>query len=200
MRVVLWTLVSLTALTAAEACAQNAAAATPAAVGARPTETSDEIIVRGRRLADFRVEVEKARIRAYDIFNEINSSDDFDVSCNLEQRTGTRLGRQACVARFEGRISSRAARDYISGIRVACQGQFTQDCMFDPNIAGYGLVAAKAVEGEAPRQRDLFDEEIHRLARTDLRFGQAILDFYDASVRYEEERKRPRERAREREE
>jgi hypothetical protein len=29
-------------------------------------------------------------------------------------------------------------------------------------------------------------------------FGQAILDFYDASLKYEEERKRPRERVRER--
>jgi hypothetical protein len=29
-------------------------------------------------------------------------------------------------------------------------------------------------------KRDLLNQEIQRLAREDLRFGQAILDFYDA--------------------
>jgi hypothetical protein len=38
--------------------------------------------------------------------------------------------------------------------------------------------------------------EISILARTDLRFGQAILDFYEASQKYEEERDSSRERTR----
>jgi hypothetical protein len=174
--------------------AQNDELSTPrASTGERP----EEIVVRGKRLADFRVEVEKARVRAYDVFNEINSTDDFDVSCNVEQRTGTRLGRQVCVARFEGRVSRRAAQDYMAAIRDRCQGQLSADCMFDPNIAGAGTLAAKGVEGELPRQRALMSEEIYRLARTDLRFGQAILDFYEASQRYEEERNGSRERKRE---
>ena len=137
-------------------------------------------------------------MRAYDIFNEINSSDDFDVHGVTEQRTGTRRGRQVCAAQFEVRISSRAAKDYMAAIKDACNGQLTQDCMFDPNMAGRGLAAAKAVEGEAPRHRDQLNQEIQRLARTDLRFGQAILDFYDANLKYEEERKGPRERRKER--
>jgi hypothetical protein len=68
--------------------------------------------------------------------------------------------------------------------------------MFDPSKGGAGLVAARSIEGEAPRQRALLNEEIQRLARTDLRLGQAILDFYEASHKYEEERKRPRGRRR----
>jgi hypothetical protein len=199
MRVVLWTLPVLAALSTSAAHAQNAAGA-PAAgqADARRAETPEEIVVRGRRLEDLRFEVEKARVRAYDVFNELNSTDDFDIRCNAETRTGTRMGRQVCVAQFESRISSRASKDYMAAIRDHCGGQLTQDCIFDTNIAGFGKAAAQAVEGEAPRQRALLNQEIHRLARTDLRFGQAILDFYDASMRYQEERERPRTRRRER--
>jgi hypothetical protein len=195
MRVVALILFSIAVSAPDVADAQNAAVGRDRGAA---QERPEEIVVRGKRLADFRVEVEKARIRAYDIFNEINSTDDFDVSCNLEQRTGTRMERQVCAARFEGRLSRRAAQDYLFAMKDRCGGQLDQDCLFDPNKAGAGLLAAKAVEGEAPRQRALLNEEIHRLARTDLRFGQAILDFYEASVKYEEERNSSRERTRER--
>jgi hypothetical protein len=195
MRVVLWILPVLTALSASAAHAQSPGA-TPS--DAQRAEAPEEIVVRGRRLEEFRLEVEKLRVRAYDIFNEINSTDDFDIRCDSETRTGTRLGRQVCVAQFEGRISSRASKDYMAAIKANCVAGLTQDCIFDPNIAGYGLVAAKAVEGEAPNKRALLSQELHRLARTDLAFGQAILDYYDAHLKYEEERKRPRERRRER--
>jgi hypothetical protein len=205
VRVVLCTLPVLTALSTSLACAQSAATPTrpeyPTAIGgtdARSLEAPEEIVVRGRRLEEFRLEVEKLRVRAYDIFNEINSSDDFDVHCATQQRTGTRRGRLVCAAQFEVRISSRAAKDYMAAIKDACGGQLAQDCMFDPNMAGRGLAAAKAVEGEAPRHRHQLNQEIQRLARTNLELGQAILDFYDANSKYEEERKRPRERRRER--
>jgi hypothetical protein len=140
-------------------------------------------------------------VRAYGIFNEINSTDDFDVTCNLEESTGTRLSRQVCAPRFEGRISSRAAKDYLATMRWVCNGDggLTKDRIFS-QASGAGIAAARAAESEAPTQRDRMTEEINRLARTDLRFGQAILDLYDASLKYDEERKRPRERTRERQE
>jgi hypothetical protein len=203
MRVVLWILPVLTSLSGGAAHPQSAGA-TPSSQGSaaavvddrRSADAPEEIVVRGRRLEEFRLEVEKLRVRAYDIFNEINSTDDFDIRCESETRTGTRLERQVCVARFENRISSRASKDYMAAIKTNCLGGLTQDCIFDPAVAGHGIVAAKGVEGEAPHQRALLNQELHRLARTDLRLGQAILDFYDASLEYEEERKRPRERRR----
>jgi hypothetical protein len=172
--------------------AQDAVPATAAANEARPSETADEVIVRGKRLAEFRVEVQLARERAYAIFNEINSTDDFDVTCREEMRTGTRLERTVCAARFEGRVSRRAAQDYLATMRWICSG--TADCLFDPGYAGYGKAAAMATESEAPMQRARLNEEIHRLASTDVRFGQAILDFYEASLKYHEERKALRSR------
>ena len=48
-------------------------------------EAPEEIVVRGRRLVELGVEVEKAREHAA-IFNEINSNDDFDVHCRDERK------------------------------------------------------------------------------------------------------------------
>jgi hypothetical protein len=160
---------------------------------AAPQETPEEVIVRGRRLADFRVEVELARERAYDIFNEINGDDDFDVHCVLEERTGTRMRGQVCRAQFEGRISSRAAKEYMSALKWVCPLGVTQDCIFSEASSG-AISRAQGVEGEALNKRKELNQKIVRLANEDPRFGQAILDFYDASLRYEEERERPRER------
>lgn len=56
----------------------------------------------------------------------------------------------------------------------------------------------KAVEGQARGMHDRMSDEILRVARTDLRLGQAILDFYDTSLKYDEQRKRSQERTRER--
>jgi len=195
MRVMRWIFALLTALSAEAASAQNAAAEP------RSTESPEEIIVRGKRLAGFRVEVDLARERAYAVFNEINSTDDFDIQCvDDEPRRGSRMGRRVCAARFEGRIARATAQDYLALMQAICPDLegLTQRCLFDPGLASRGIAAARGAESEAPTQRGRLEAEIQRLARTDLRFGQAILDFYDASVKYEEERNRPRERRRER--
>ena len=122
------------------------------------------------------------------------------VSQTEEPRSGSRMGRRVCAARFEGRISANASKDYLGMMRAICPDAegLTQRCLFDPGLASRGMAVARSAENEALTQRDRLEAEIQRLARTDLRFGQAILDFYDASVKYEEERKRSRERKRER--
>jgi hypothetical protein len=81
---------------------------------------AEEVIVRGRRLGELRSEVRLARERAYGIFNEINGSDDFDVYCREEVRTGTRSTDRVCRAQFESRISADAAHEYMSSLSWRC--------------------------------------------------------------------------------
>lgn len=64
--------------------------------------------MRGRRLSELRGDVQIARARAYGIFNEINSSDDFDVYCHDESRSGTRVPHR--FAARDSRTASRHAR------------------------------------------------------------------------------------------
>ena len=71
----------------------------------------------------------------------------------------------------------------------------TQRCLTDPGL-GSRAAAARGPASETATQRDRLQAEIERLARPDLRFGQALLDFYDASLKYDEERRRPRRNSR----
>ena len=73
----------------------------------------------------------------------------------------------------------------------------TVECLFDDRSAG-GISAAQGIEGQAPTKREQLRQEIERLARQNLAFAEAIVEWYEASVRYDEARKRPRERRRER--
>jgi hypothetical protein len=52
------------------------------------TEGVEEIIVRGRRIGELRAEIERAEEAVFARFNEINSTDDFDVHCRSEKFYG----------------------------------------------------------------------------------------------------------------
>jgi hypothetical protein len=190
MRIAALCLVLMAASGSSAALAQSA----PAAVDA---SDSEEIIVRGRRLTDLRFEVEQAQERAYAIFNEINSDDDFDVYCREERKYHSRATQRTCRPQFENRISAEAAKAYMAELSWTCQpnpGGFldTQACMFSgPGVAAKG--AAQGVEGQLPGKRDQMSEEIVRLANQDDRFAQAILEWYEKTEQYETARKRRRE-------
>lgn len=157
-------------------------------------EAAEEIVVRGRRLTDMRFELEVAQERAYAIFNEINSDDDFDVYCREERKYHSRATQRICRAQFENRISAEAAKEYMAELSWTCQpgaGGFvdTQACMF----SGPGVSAkarAQAVEGQLPTKQEQMNDEIVRLANQDDRFAQAILDWYEKVQQYNAARRR----------
>lgn len=159
-------------------------------------ETPEEVVVRGRQVGELRAEMLRAREHAYGIFNEINSTNDFDVICRDETRYFSHAKTRVCRPRFETRISGQAAKEFLSTLTARCQPDEAggaipwQSCMF----SGVGQMAksnAQAVEGQAPPLQQRMNDEILRLAQTDERFGQAILDFFDASQRYDAARGRP---------
>ena len=157
-----------------------------------PQEQTEEVVVRGRRIGELRVEVEDARERAYELFNDLNSNDEFDVYCHNESRSGTNVPQVVCRAQFENRISAAAAREYLSGLFSACNQEgagVTQDCMFSNAGAG-GINRAQGVEGQLPGKREQMTDEIFRVARENDEFAQAILDWYEANQQYDAARKR----------
>jgi hypothetical protein len=94
---------------------------------------------RDGQLGELRVEIEKTRERAWGIFNQINSSNDFDVLCGDDTRTFL-----ACQAaglrqpRFEGRITSTAAKRLPAALAMTCPANPAtgfinfQECMTEP--------------------------------------------------------------------
>jgi hypothetical protein len=157
-------------------------------------EAPEEVIVRGRRLTELRFNVQEARERAYNVFNEINTDDDFDVHCRYERKYHSRAKKWVCAAQFEDRITADAGAEYMRTLKWICPpspvgAANIQDCIF----SGHGQMAANAarrVEGQAPPMRDRMDDEIVRLANENDEFAQAILDWYEADLRYDEARGR----------
>lgn len=190
MRIIAVILFSMVLSGAGVALAQSEPAGGERAATA-PQEAPDEVIVRGRRLQELRVEVEDARERAYDLFNEINSDDDFDIRCRDERMYHSHALHRACRPKFEDRIQAAAAREYLSGLFLNCAGGggVTQDCMFS-NVGQSAIHAAGGVEGQLPAKQDQMADEVLRLANQDDRFARAIIDWYEARRQYDEARKR----------
>ena len=175
------------------ALAQNEPVASGRSAGSPTGQAGDEVIVTGKQLGELRVEVERARERAWGIYNDINSSNDFDVLCSDETRTFSHAKQRICQPRFEGRITSTAAKEYMAALFTVCPAGRDgfinfQQCMTG-TYAQRGQARAQAVSGEAPGKRDQFSDEVTRLAGENDQFAQAILDFYAAQQKYEAARK-----------
>jgi hypothetical protein len=153
----------------------------------RVNDVDDEVIVRGRKLADFRAELDAARIRVYDLFNELNSDDAFDVHCQTQDATGTRMQHQTCRPQFQDDISSAAGQAWVRGIKDACGGQLTQECIFS-EAANQGISAAQAEEAREPGMQQRFAVEMARVVAKSPEMQQAILNYEAVERAYDEAR------------
>src|SRR5262245_8697415 len=121
MRILPLTICSVVAsFTVGTALGQNAPAAGEHRADPPSRQADDEVIVTGKQLGQLRVAVEKARERAYGIFNEINSNNDFDFQCVDETRTFSHAKQRVCRPRFENRITSAAATEYMAALTATC--------------------------------------------------------------------------------
>lgn len=127
---------------------------------ARP-ETSapavdDEVIVRGQRVGELRLEIQLAEDAVFDRFNQINSDDRFDIVCRMEQVTGSLIDRRIC-----------ASNDWREQ---------------DANHASAQLQQLRGETGPAPQQflgaqqhgQQLLSEEVRRLVHEDESLYQAV--------------------------
>lgn|GEM_PF-3200704 len=176
----------------------SSAQATDAASDARRSNLSDEVeelIVRGRKPSDFRAALEVARVRVYDVFNDLNSDDAFDVHCRREASTGRRIKRQVCRPQFRRDISYDAARAYLSAIKDVCPGELTtQECIFGDEVATryaapQALSMAQAEESREGPMQKLFVNEFARVLLENPELQQAILDYEALEQAYHESRR-----------
>ena len=194
MRIVVLVLFWISVTGGGAALAQSEPAAPQRAEDTPRQDAPEEVVVRGKRVGQLRAEVEAARQRAYDVFNEINTNDEFDVRCRKETRTGSNVPTQVCRARFEDEISAAAAGEYASTLFRLCQPDTTgfldtQACMFNqPGVTAKS--SAQGVENQSPPKHEQMAEEILRLARENDQLAEAIFGLYEASQEYEAARKR----------
>lgn len=169
--------------------AQTADAASDGSRNDAARDEPEEVIVRGRRLADFRVEIQTARVRVYDLFNDLNSDDAFDVHCRLEDSTGTRMRQQTCRPRFKDDISADAATAWVYAIMRACPDSVAQDCIFgNAMAASQAKSAALGEESREPAMQERFALEMARVVAESPEMQQALLDYQAVERAYQEAR------------
>jgi len=139
---------------AAAACAsahgQQANGATPP-----PPDVGDEVVVQGRNFATLRLEIQHAEAALYDRFNAINSKDEFDITCDSEVLTGSKIPRRVCRANFWRTSEARAAHETVLGLQ------------------GSASFGAQQFEAQALYKQSLLAAELRRLAATDPELQQA---------------------------
>jgi hypothetical protein len=164
----------LTALGASQVAAQSDVAAVDERADA-PAEAIDEITVIGQRsLRELRLEVQAARERVYDIFNSLNSDDDFDIHCRRAVRTGTRIPQRVCEPQFVPDIVLQATRWYVT-------------CLMWGTCDGQGL--AQAITSQVFVKEMQLEWEVQRLTREHREVRQMIAEYQAVERRYEDARR-----------
>ncbi len=115
-----------------------------------PYEPLEEIIVRGRRIGDLRSEIERAQEAMLARFNDINSTDDFDILCR----------RDSGVARSRASCLSRQAREY--------EGRMWTFILRGNPAAADGMAV------ESFRKQQLLNAELRQLSASDEQLSAAV--------------------------
>lgn len=141
-------------LLSAAALAQPSAAATATS---KPPATDDEIVVVGKSPQEIRLQIRLAEEAVYDRWNEINSTDDYDIHCRQETPTGSHVPRRVCQANFWRKAQAQSGTETVR----ALQG--------GPAVSPTQLMA------EAIYKRRLMTREMKQLAEKDEELEK---DFY----------------------
>jgi hypothetical protein len=117
----------------------------------------DEVIVRGQTPPALRLEIERAEDAVFARFNAITSNHEFDIHCELEKATGTRIPQRVCGPVFLHEAQARSGRDVV----LTLQG-FS------------GADTEQIYVGQAAYEYKLLDAEMRKLAGRDEEFFAAL--------------------------
>lgn len=160
----------------------------PAEPGDRPdrrTEPIEEVTVRGQRpLRELRLEVQVARERVYDLFNSLNSDDEFDIHCRNEPRTGTRIPQRVCRPRFADDATGDAASAFVLELFYACgDGEMSEACL------ARAFPRAQTEVSVVPVKDQQLAADVQRVAREHREFRRAITEYWAVDARYDDARR-----------
>lgn len=81
--------------------------------GSESEETIEEILVYGSKsLNRLRLDVYEAQDAVFDLFNELNSDDQFDVQCYRERPTGSSITQRVCKPNYARQLEGEAATQW----------------------------------------------------------------------------------------
>jgi hypothetical protein len=151
--------------------------------GSRDNEAVDEIVVYGQKsLSRLRREMHQASEAFFDVYNALNSDDDFDISCGYETRLGQRRKNHVCKPRFAVKAEARETSSFMmSG--GAAQRSTGPGAGFNPGD-GYVTPTERRVREKEARMW----EEVSELLAEHPEFREALEKLVRARNGYESER------------
>jgi hypothetical protein len=78
-----------------------------------------EVDVIGKSLHELEREVIVAEDRFYKRFNTLNTNDDFDIHCRMEEMTGTRVPQRQCRIKFLADAQAMDSQEFLKGLTSA---------------------------------------------------------------------------------
>ena len=97
----------------------SSAVAVPGSAPGSASIPIEEITVLGEKtLFTLRLEIESAETKVFDLFNDLNSSDDFDITCTKEVYVGSHFKKRSCMAAYLREAQARNTQDYLYGIDI----------------------------------------------------------------------------------
>jgi hypothetical protein len=130
---------------------------------AEPPEDVEEIIVRGKRIGELRLEIQRAEEALFARFNEINSTDDFDIHCRAEKVYG--LLRRACMSNSWREQDGHMAGELVKAMRGQGDGS-----------------TALVYRREQLRMQRLLSDEMRQLTLEDKALRDAMSDLSEAQL------------------
>lgn len=95
--------------------AQIAVAEDPATAAIPESEVEEIVVVGQRTLSSLRAKVVAAEDHFYDVFNELNDDDRYDIHCENFAPLGTRIKARRCVPRFVDDAQQEEALAFLEG-------------------------------------------------------------------------------------
>ena len=153
-----------------------------AAAGAvtNATDPEDSIVVRGKALSRYRLDLEEAKEDLIEVYNEENSGDDNDVVCRNERPTGSRMPQRVCRSNAQTEAEAAAARGFLRGL-VLGSGQ-PEGGSIAPTIAAVG--GAQSAAARTAESRAAIEKELEQLARQNKTLYRAALKYVEAEDAY----------------
>jgi hypothetical protein len=179
---------------ASEALAQADAA--PPATASAGAEQPEEVTVTGRKtMAQYRLELERARNDIIRIFNDANEGTDNDMRCRAEQPTGRRIKQTVCRSQAEDRAHAEAGRAFLNALFSSTQGfnthgrlgfgSDTPPPMWSGQGAGDAQQSGKVGEGDALAA---FEKEWQRLLSENRDLFNAVTTYATLDAEYAQAR------------
>jgi hypothetical protein len=144
-------------LTSQAAWCAAAAAATPDTGAA----AGDEMVVRGKALEKLRIQIKRAEDEVYARFNDINSTDLYDIHCYERAETGTRIKKRICLSNAWRAYDAAIAEATVRGFQAA-------------SIGGSGALAQAGRANQLATERRVV-KELGELAHSDPALGAAMI-------------------------